>query len=501
VANKRAATKKKGAGRGGKLTIIFAASEAVPFSKTGGLADVAGALPTALAAMGHDVHLFTPLYQSVDRAALPLPKKGTPLSIPISSRTVEGIIRSCQSRGMTVHFVENHHYYGRDGLYQNADGDFPDNLERFVFFSRAILEGTQKLKLRPDVIHLNDWQTALAPVYLKTLYRDVPAFADALTLLTIHNLGYQGKFWFRDWHITGLDWSLFHPSYLEFYGDINLLKGGILFSDLITTVSPTYANEIQTAEQGFGMQSILHERREDLKGLLNGVDTDVWNPETDTFIPANFSRHDLTGKEICKRELVAEMGLEQGEGPLFGVVSRLAEQKGFDLLLPLLDGILDAGGRLVLIGTGARELEQGFTHLAARRPDKAAVRLVYDERLAHMVEAGSDIFLMPSRYEPCGLNQLYSLRYGTAPLVRATGGLNDSVHNFDPETGAGNGFTFGPANADALMAAVRWAMELYSTDKKGWRKMIDNGMKADCGWDHSAEAYVALYRQRIVQPS
>lgn len=473
------------------------ASEAVPFSKTGGLADVAGALPVALAALGHEVHLFTPLYRATDRKGLGIPNRGKKLVVPISSRQVEGRLISVTREGVNVHLVERDDYFDREALYHTAAGDYPDNLERFAFFCKATLAGIEKIGIVPDVVHANDWQTALIPVYLKTTHADRSTFARTASLMTIHNLGYQGHFGAMGWHLTGLPWELYRSDGgLEFFGRINLLKGGLLFADTITTVSRTYAEEIQRTEDGWGLDGILRDRAAQgaVAGVLNGVDTAVWNPSCDPLIPAPFSLADMSGKRVCKRELLAAFDLSDTDAPVMGVVSRLAEQKGFDLLIQVIDSLLDAGARLCLLGSGQQWIVDAFADLAKRRPDEAGVRFVYDERLAHLVEAGSDLFLMPSHYEPCGLNQMYSLAYGTPPLVRATGGLNDTVESFDPATGLGNGFKFVRASAIALQETALAAINLYLHNRVAWDKMVARGMAEDHSWNAAAGEYTVLYR-------
>lgn len=477
------------------LTVVIASSEAVPYSKTGGLAEVAGSLSAALAGLGHETHLFSPLYRVVKKSGISLPKKGVSVEAPISTRYSKGEVLSLKRGGVHTHFIKNDTYYDRDHLYNTQSGDYADNAERFIFFSRAVLEGIRKLGIRPDVIHVNDWQTSLIPIYMRTIYKKDPDISAAASLLTIHNLGYQGVFWKLDWHLTGLDWKLFNPEGLEFYDKINFLKGGIVFSDVITTVSETYARDITTPEHGWGLDGILRSKADDLHGVLNGIDTDVWNPATDKLIPAKYTADDLGGKRICKAKLLEEMGLPPGDEPVLGVISRLVEQKGFDILAPVVDRMLENGVKLVLLGSGREAFETLFKSLAEKRPDNAAVRIGYDEGLAHRIEAGADMFLMPSHYEPCGLNQMYSLAYGTAPVVRATGGLNDTVRNFDPVTGKGNGFKFEGVAPEALREKVMEALNLYRKDPAAWRKMMVNGMNEDHSWASSSRMYEKLYRQ------
>ncbi len=479
-----------------RLTVALAASEAVPFSKTGGLADVAGALSTALARRGHEVHLFVPLYRMTDRKKYKIPARGKNVVVPMSTRKVEGKVVSIVRDGVNVHFIRHDGYFDREALYNTAAGDYPDNLERFAFFCKAVLAAILKLGIAPDVLHANDWQTALLPTYLTHTERADPVLGKIGSLMTIHNMGYQGHYWASGWHLTGLPWALYRQDGLEFYGKINLLKGGLLSADRVTTVSPTYAAEIQTPEYGWGLEGVIADRAAEgaLAGILNGIDADVWSPMNDPLIPAPFSVADRSGKRVCKTALLKRFGLDDTEAPVMGVVSRLVEQKGFDLLLQVIDGLLDRDARLCLLGSGQPWIVERFADLARRRPDRAGVAFAYDESLAHLIEAGSDIFLMPSAYEPCGLNQMYSLAYGTAPLVRATGGLNDTVVHFDPVTGRGNGFKFAGGIPHDLYDCGAAAIELYHRNRAAWDTMVVNGMSEDHSWSAAAEEYERIYR-------
>lgn len=480
------------------LTIVMAAPEAFPYSKTGGLGDVTGALPQALAALGHDVHLFTPLYRGVDRKKWQIPDKGEQIEVAISSRIIEATILTIERELVSVHFVDCPAYFDRDGIYQTESGvDHADNLERFSFFSKSVIEGALKLSLKPDIIHCHDWQTGLIPPLLRNVYREKDHIGDATAVLTIHNLSYQGIFPSRGWHLTGLAWSLFQHEFLEFHSQINLLKGAISFADLITTVSPTYAREIRDKEYGFGLEGMLESRHESLFGVLNGIDTKEWNPATDHRLPANYSVDDMSGKKICKEKLMAKLGLRDSDGPLIGVVSRLVEQKGLHLFAEVAEKILAKGARLALIGTGDAKIEEAFRQIAKNHPKRATCIIGYDDRIAHQIEAGADLFMMPSVFEPCGLNQMYSLAYGTPPLVRATGGLADTVYPFDRATGKGNGFTFTAPTSGALLTAAESAMALYSEEKGAWDIMVKNGMSEDHSWSGSATEYERLYRLAI----
>jgi starch synthase len=475
------------------MTIVFASSEIFPFSKTGGLADVAGALAPALAAAGHEVHLFTPLYRSIDRKKWNIGLRGKKVKVPISARVVEGSLIDYSFGGITIHFVRQDDYFDREGFYTLNGVDHPDNLERFSFFSRGVIEGVRKLGIIPDLYHLNDWQTALIAGLLKGGYATDSAVV-APTLLTIHNLAYQGLFPTRDWHLTGLPWGFYSPRIGEYYGQISLLKSGIATADQITTVSPTYAAEILTPTFGYGLEGILGDRGKALTGVLNGIDPVEWNPAIDPALPANYSVGDMSGKKICRSALLAQSGLTDGGGPVIGAIARLVEQKGLHLAASVIEPFLDRGARLVLLGSGSAEMEKMFTDLAAARPGEVSVTIGYNDALAHQIEGGADLYLMPSLYEPCGLNQMYSLAYGTPPLARATGGLNDTVVPFDPITGQGNGFKFVEPTATALATELDRGVTLYQTDPTGWHRMVENGMNEDHSWKNSADHYIQLYQ-------
>jgi starch synthase len=394
-----------------------------------------------------------------------------------------------------VYFVENDRYYQRDALYGKGGADFADNSERFIFFSRAVLEAVVALRLPCDVIHCHDWQTGLIPVYLKTIYRSAPAFAKVGTLFTIHNLAYQGVFWHWDMKLTGLDWSLFNWNQLEFWGKVNFMKGGLVFSDLISTVSETYSKEIQTPEYGCGLEGVLRERSKDLFGVINGIDYEVWNPAVDPLIPTRYDAKKLNGKAACKKFLQRKCGLPVRKAPLVGMISRLADQKGFDLAAEVMAELLTSDVQFVVLGTGEPKYHDLLNRLARNYPDRMSVTLGFDNQMAHEIEAGADMFLMPSRFEPCGLNQLYSLKYGTAPVVRSTGGLADTVVDCTPETldkGAATGFSFEKYSAADLLATLKRALACYA-DRKTWLKLIKNGMGQNWSWDESARKYVKLY--------
>jgi len=479
------------------MKILFASSEAVPFAKTGGLADVAGALPKALLKMGADVRLILPKYKGIEEKGLPTTYTGLRISVPVSRNMVEAEIVESRHDGVTVYLIEKDEYFYRDNLYSTQDGDFIDNAERFVFFARAIIETVRATGFVPDVIHCNDWQTALVPVYLNTVYRPEPLLSRIATLLTIHNLGYQGLFWHLDWHLLSVGWEYFTPNFLEFYGKINFLKGGIVFSDVINTVSKKYSEEIQTTEFGAGLDGILRTRREDLYGIVNGIDYDEWSPEKDRFIPERYDADHLEGKAACKAALQKAFGLPvDGGPPVASSISRLADQKGFDLVSDGFGQLVSAGIQYILLGTGERKYHDLFTELARKYPRSFAVKIAYDNALAHLIEAGSDLFLMPSRYEPCGLNQLYSLRYGTVPVVRAVGGLHDTITDDPGDPGSRTGFKFEEYTIDDMMAALNRALAVRRESRE-WVDLVRRCMKQDFSWEKSAGEYGALYEKAI----
>lgn len=463
------------------------ASEAAPFCKTGGLADVVGSLPAALREMGEDVAVVLPYYLDLQ---LPVPpgEVWRDLVVTVGPRIFNADIYRAEHGGVPFYFVDCPELYGRHGIYSGRAGDFPDNHLRYAVLGLAAL-GVVRHLFRPQVLHCHDWQAALAPVYMRTSFAGDPTFMGIRTMLTIHNLGYQGRFLGGTMGELGLDPALFHPEGMEFFGDVNFLKGGIAFSDSITTVSKKYAEEIQMPENGFGLDGFLRARAERIHGIVNGVDYAEWNPETDRHIARNYSADDLSGKVACKRALIAEMGLpaEAVGRPLIGIVSRFAEQKGFDLVEEIAQAIADEDVSVAALGSGEARFENAFRYLASARPDRFAARIGYADGLAHRIEAGADIFLMPSRYEPCGLNQIYSLRYGTPPVVRATGGLDDTIED-------GTGFKFQEYSGAALLGAIRTALAAYR-DAEGWAARMRRGMKKDFSWRVSAEAYANLYRR------
>jgi starch synthase len=485
-----------------RLRVLFVSAEVTPFARTGGLGDVNGALPPVLAAQGHDVRVVMPLYQTIRDQGWPLTQTVADLQVPLVFGVRQAQVWQTALNGQPgkepeapVYFIEQDEYFARPGLYGTEAGDYPDNAFRFTFFCRAALALAERLQWFPHIFHCHDWHTGLVPAYLRFLPGLDSRIATANSVFTIHNLAYQG--WFPAWTfgISGLPLFLFQPGGVEFLGGVNFMKTGIVYADRITAVSPTYAEEICTPELGFGLDGILRQRRDALVGILNGADYQAWNPETDSALSAPYDATDLSGKETCKSALLREYGLpEELSVPLVGMVSRLVAQKGVDLVVSALERLLTLNIRLVILGAGEPQYEQQLTAFAQRYPERLGVRLAFDEPLSHRIQAGSDCFLMPSRYEPCGLTQLYSLRYGTIPIVRATGGLRDTVQPFDPATGVGTGFVFTEPNPEALLEAVRAAVAVFD-DKQNWRQLQRNAMAQDFSWKRSASRYVELYRQ------
>ena len=480
------------------MHIVFAASECVPFAKTGGLADVAGALPPQIARLGHKVTVYIPFYARL-RSQFPEPNYAV-RSITVPFRYYNrfaGIVDGGFRSGVQYYFVECPDLFDRPDLYGPAGGDYPDNAERFAFFSRAVLEAAKILGV-PDVFHVHDWQTGLIPVYLETVYSLDPALARAATVMTIHNIAYQGAFPPATTEQLLLPWDVFTMDRVEQFDCFNYLKGGTVFADMITTVSRKYAEEIQTAEFGWGLEGVVLARAARLRGILNGVDYDQWNPATDKNLAANYSPQNLAGKQACRRDLLRVFGLDQVEEttPVVGIVSRLATQKGFDLVARIGEDLIRRDLAVVVLGTGEPAIESFFRAWSERYPARVAVRIRYDDVLAHKIEAGSDIFLMPSRYEPCGLNQIYSLKYGAVPVVRATGGLDDTIDEWNPARRTGTGFKFAGYDRAGLLTTLDLALATFR-DKVAWQILMRNGMEQDFGWQGAAAEYIKVYREAI----
>ncbi|MGD0506534.1 MAG: glycogen synthase GlgA [Terriglobales bacterium] len=483
------------------MHIAFAASECVPFSKTGGLADVVGALPRALAALGHQVSVYLPRYRQT---------KLTDPQTVVRSITVPfddkyrfcSVVTAGSSAGIRFYFVDYPPYFDREALYGTSAGDYPDNAERFAMFSRAVLEASKVLGV-PHVFHCHDWQSALVPVMLRTLYAEDPAFREVATVFTIHNMGYQGLFPPDTLPLLTLPWDLLTISKMEFFGQVNFLKGALVLSDFVTTVSKKYSQEIQTTEYGFGLEGVLRNRAATVTGILNGVDYDEWSPQSDKFIAMKYWPQDLDGKQQCKHDLLHAFGVTNADSrvPVIGIVSRFAAQKGFDLISQIMDRLAREEMIMVVLGSGDKPYEEMFQRLNKQFPNKIAAKVAFDNAIAHKIEAGSDMFLMPSRYEPCGLNQIYSLKYGTVPIVRATGGLDDTIEPWDARTGKGTGFKFSDYTGEALLATIKQALLAYR-DPSSWQTLMRNGMSRDFSWGASAREYGKIYeRARQVRAS
>jgi len=479
------------------MKILLASSEIVPFAKTGGLADVCGALPKALRRIGVEADCILPYYRTVDAARPALKGEAEAIDVPVGHRQEPGTVEEARiADGGSAFLVRNARYFDREFLYGTKDGDYVDNCERFTFFCRAVMEWIRASGRRYDVIHCNDWQTALIPVYMKTLYAGRAPFAEAGTVYTVHNLGYQGLFWNHELPMIGLGWDVFTPQGLEFYGKINLMKGGLVFADILSTVSATYSREIQNKEYGYGLEGVLYERRDDLYGIVNGIDYDEWNPATDRWIAANYSAADLSGKKACRDDLLAAFGLAATDEPVVGIIGRLTGQKGFDLLEEVGEWLAAQPLRLVILGAGERQYEESIRALGEKYPDRIALRVAYDNALAHKIEAGADMYLMPSRYEPCGLNQIYSLIYGTVPVVRDTGGLADTVVDADRNPSEGTGFAFHEYDAGELKDAISRALAAFA-ERGRWGAIVRRGMARDFSWEASAREYVVLYEKAL----
>ncbi len=497
------------------LKILLASAEVVGFAKTGGLADVAGALPRALAARGHQVAVVMPYYRCVRQSKLPIERSEHVIPVPVGTRTLACRVFRSKLPGTTVpiYFIDQPEYFDRDdpkagkGLYQYSmpggyKADYADNAERFAFFSRAVLETAHTTGFIPDIVHANDWQTGLVPVFLSEIFRAKPQYANTRSVFTIHNIAYQGMFGPDVMKLTTLPGWLFNHNQLEFHGRFNFLKAGLCFADAINTVSPTYSREIQTAEYGCGLEGLLRSNRMKLYGIMNGVDYEAWNPATDPHLPKTYDADTVFAvKPESKAALQKQYGLPlEPKKPLLGVVARLVSQKGIDLILSAAPGFLDLGCQMVFLGEGDPEYHNELTQFRDKHPQQVGIYLGYSETVAHLIEAGSDLFLMPSRYEPSGLNQLYSMKYGTPPVVRSTGGLADSVVGATLETlaaGTATGFSFGEYTANALYQTMKWAVTLYRDRPKDFQQVVRTAMRQDWSWDRSAADYERLY-QRVL---
>ncbi len=484
------------------MKIAFVSSEVFPYAKTGGLADVAGSLPPALKKLGLDVKIFMPKYDLIDEAKNNLVYISQIEKISIRVNGIDRVIHLHQAKlpgsDVEVNFIDCPYYFFRQKIYTNDK----DEDERFILFSKAVIEIMQRMQWIPDVIHCNDWQTGLIPLFIKDNYSWDKAFNKTATLFTIHNIGYQGRFSKAALFSAEIKGNLFYPGGpVEYFDDVSFMKAAISFSDIINTVSKTYADEILTSEYGAGMENILKQRRDDLYGIINGADYSIWNPDKDKLIPFRYNSSYLTGKEKNKKFLLNHLNLPYNkEIPVIGIISRLVSQKGFDIVAEALNELIKINAQWIILGSGEDKYENLFVDLARSHAQKFSVYLGYNNDLSHLIEAGSDIFLMPSHYEPCGLNQIYSLKYGTVPVVRKTGGLADTVHDwhelYPQGNDSGTGFSFNEYNPNALIAALKRAVSVYN-DKTTWKKIQKNGMEKDYSWKVSAEEYIKLYNKAI----
>ena len=482
------------------MKIMMVASECVPFAKTGGLADVVGSVPRALQTLGHEVIVVMPKYASIDVDQYAITPFFQQMCVWMGNTEEWCAVQSTTKDGVPIYFIESQKYFDRPGLYYDADfNDYGDNPRRFAFLTRAALQFCRDTGFDADIVHAHDWHTALAPGYLKIWHWDDAVLGKAASVLTIHNIGYQGVYGAEHYDYIGLQWGNFTSDKFEAHGKINFLKGGIQYADLVTTVSPTYADETRTPRYAHGMAPYLNDRGDDYVGILNGVDYAQWNPATDALIPAQYTPDDLGGKAVCKRELQKRFLLDVDPAiPVVGVVSRFADQKGLDVLAGAIEDIVDAMRvQFVVLGSGDKTLESYYGGLPARYPGRIGCHIGYSNELAHWIEAGADFFVMPSRYEPCGLNQIYSLKYGTLPIVRATGGLADTVEQYDEVTGRGTGFKFWELSAHAIYYAVGWAVSTFYDRKSHIASMIQQAMAQDYSWEKSAHAYLAAYARAI----
>ena len=485
----------------GSLKILVVASECVPFAKTGGLGDVVGALPRFLRKRGHEVVVVIPWYSFIDAA-------GHEVSVAIEKTEVSmldekisfSVRRSFLNDSIPVYFIDYDPFFGRQNIYHDDNyNDYPDNPKRFTFLSRAALHICKTIGFSPDIVHANDWHTAVLPAYLKTLFRDDPVFGSTASVLTIHNIAYQGRYNSYYFYYSGLNHEDFTDEKFECFNAVNFLKGGIHFADMVNTVSKGYASETRIQPGGYGLEYFLNRKAGDYIGILNGVDYAEWDPAIDKLIPANYSRTNMKGKTICKKTLQDNLGLTIFEKtPVIGIISRFAEQKGFQILSECIEAIVnDMDVQFAILGSGDNRMETYFSDLQKRCQGRIGLYIGYNNELAHLVEAGSDFFLMPSLYEPCGLNQIYSLKYGTLPIVRATGGLNDTIENYDQETGGGTGFKFWEPSGKAIYNTVSWALETYHHRKSHMQRLIQKAMKQDFSWEKSADEYVRLYEKAL----
>lgn len=482
------------------MNIVMIGSEAAPYAKTGGLADVLGALPKALARAGHETHVFIPFYKTIDAARFGITSSNMHVGVDIDGHHKRGqLYEHTPEKNLTYHFIKHDEYFGREHFYQDRKGDYHDNAQRFAFFARAATEAISALGLKPDIVHAHDWQSAMALYDLRVKMSGNPALAQARTVFTIHNIGYQGLFPPEILTRIGLDAGDFTMERLEFWGKVNFLKGGIIGADAVTTVSKTHAEEILTDEYGFGLQGLLQSRRKDVFGIINGIDEEEWSPETDKLIEQSYAARDVSGKEACKTALQRKFDLPtRAATPVIGMVGRLTVQKGIDLVYQALPDIMKHDVQLVILGTGEEKYHELLKKASRDYGLSMRLELAFNNQTAHQIEAGSDFFLMPSLYEPCGLNQMISMKYGTIPIVRATGGLNDTVEPFNAQTWSGTGFKFAEPNSKSLASCIHEALTVWAQPVLR-NKLIKNAMIQDFSWTHIAYEYVGLYRRIMNQ--
>lgn len=483
------------------MKILFVASECAPFAKTGGLGDVVGSLSPHLKNLSHDVRIVMPLYSLIDKEKFRITECIHHMTVRMGNEIITcKVYKAKISEEVPVYFISYPPFFDRTGIYHdNNFNDYPDNPKRYSFLSMAAFQLCSELIFKPDIVHAHDWHTAITSAYLKKLVHDDPLFSSTASVLTIHNLAYQGRYGWYYWEFTGLSWDEFKPDRFEDYTAINFLKGGIFYADIVNTVSKGYADETRTPLQGFGLDYFLNKKGPDYVGILNGVDYSHWDPSKDRLIPATYSPGDLAGKLVCKDHLQQYFQLKHDRNiPVIGIISRLVEQKGFYVLAQCLENILkDFNVQFAVLGAGDKPLENLFKNLSARFPQKIGVYIGYSNDLAHQIEAGSDFFLMPSIYEPCGLNQIYSLKYGTLPIVRETGGLKETVENYNQETGEGTGFKFHDATGSAIYGTIKWVLDTYFNRRTHIEKLRQNAMKQHYSWDDSALEYIHLYHSAL----
>lgn len=477
--------------------VAFVSAEAFPYAKLGEMADVAYSLPKHLSLLGMEVCLFMPKYRRPEIDSLPMEPMTSNLPIYLGERTSKASVFKWEQGKYDIYFIDNPKYFWRDQIYGTGSGEYLDNDERFVFFNKAVLEFLHKQKIKTDIIHCNNWPTALIPVFLKTQYNKKKHFSNTATVLTLHNIAYQGEYPPDSLMLTGLNLKYFTSRYLSLNGRFNFLKTGIMYADVLNTVSSTYRREILTKKHGLGLEEILRDRKDAFFSIRNGIDYEVWNPETDPYIATNYSFTNLDAKKICKQDLIKEFGLSiHPNTPVIGIVSYMRTHKGFDILLDAMDELVKLDMALVILGQGEEQYENQLIEIQRKYPDKVAVRLEMNPALAHKMAAGADIFLIPSLYEPCGLNQLYSFRYATVPVVRGTGGLEETVRPFHPTTAEGNGFVFKEYSSAAMLAALKEALKYYRKPDL-WKKILSEGMKEDFSWENAARRYRSLYKNAL----